>query len=63
MMSLKILPIDALAKKALSFLEIKELDAICKYEEEENDKSNMSHSNSSKEVIFKAQLLLKISFY
>ena len=38
----------------LSPLEVEELDAIDKDKEEKEDKANMGHNNSSKEVIFKA---------
>lgn len=36
----------------LSPLEVKELDAVGKDEEEEENPTNMSNSNSTKEVIF-----------
>ena len=39
----------------LSPLEVEELDAIDKDKEEKEDKANMGHNNSSKEVIFKAK--------
>ena len=44
-------------------MEVEELDAIGKYKEENEDKAYMGRNNSSKEVIFKAQVRLQVIFH